>query len=123
MEKLKLIFESFKAVLSSCFLYGVDENSIRISLPVMVRPSSKFEQITISDSGELVIKLQAKPKDGEANKAVKKTLSKKLGVSASSIEIIRGEKSRNKELLINFFVGKNKTVDYYVVRIKDLVEN
>ena len=45
--------------------------------------------------------LTAPPVDGKANQALIKFLAKHYNVSKSSIEIIKGEKSRNKIIEIN----------------------
>lgn len=48
----------------------------------------------------LKIKLSSPPLDGKANAELIKFLSKKLGVSKASIDIVLGETSRDKHLEI-----------------------
>ncbi len=49
----------------------------------------------------LKIYLTAVPVDGKANKELIKLLAEKLGVSKSRIEIIKGEKNKEKIIEIN----------------------
>jgi uncharacterized protein len=49
---------------------------------------------------ELEVRVGAAPSDGEANAAVIKLLSKKLGVPKGSIEIVSGETSRHKRIAV-----------------------
>jgi len=44
--------------------------------------------------------LTASPVDGAANEALRKLLAKTLGVPKSAIEIVRGERGRNKLLRV-----------------------
>ncbi len=46
------------------------------------------------------VKLTAAPVDGQANQALIKFLSKELKVSQGQIEIVKGQKSRNKVVKI-----------------------
>lgn len=49
---------------------------------------------------ELEIRVSAPPADGEANEAVIKLLSKRLGLSKSSIAIISGDTARHKRIAL-----------------------
>ena len=49
---------------------------------------------------ELEIRVSAPPADGEANEAVIKLLSKRLGLPKSSIAIVSGETARHKRLAL-----------------------
>jgi uncharacterized protein (TIGR00251 family) len=49
----------------------------------------------------LKIKIKSPPRDGEANAEVVVFISKILGISKSRVEIMRGESSRQKDLLID----------------------
>lgn len=51
--------------------------------------------------GALRVYITAPPADGQANKAVIEIVAKALRVPKSSIEITKGEASRNKVLSIN----------------------
>jgi len=56
--------------------------------------------------------VRGKPVEGKANESLVQFLSKALGVSKSSIEIVAGDKSRNKRLKIS---GIDKTaIDHFL---------
>jgi uncharacterized protein len=50
--------------------------------------------------GSLLIKVRAKPKDGEANEAVRALLARALNVPRSSLALLRGATSREKVVQI-----------------------
>lgn len=68
-------------------------------LPVRVTPNAKADAIVI-DEGQVKVRVTVVPEDGKANKAVIALIAKALGVSKSSISIVRGETSREKLLQI-----------------------
>ena len=63
---------------------------------VTVKPGSSQEKIVTDTNGDLVVYLRAKPHDGEANAALTKMLAKHLNVPRTSIQVVRGAKSRHK---------------------------
>lgn len=63
---------------------------------VKVIPSAKIEQVQLALDGSLKVWLRARPKEGEANKALIKLLSKHFDVPKTSINIVAGLNSRNK---------------------------
>lgn len=50
---------------------------------------------------ELLISVTAVPENNKANNAIIDLISKKIGVSKSKIQIISGEKNRNKKISID----------------------
>jgi len=68
-------------------------------LLVYVQPNAKRNEIEEIDEwrGRLKVKVKAPPVGGKANKELVKFLSKVLG---ADVEIVRGETSREKDLLI-----------------------
>lgn len=62
---------------------------------IKVIPRAKKEQIK-KDGDVLKVYVSAPPEDGRANEAAIKSLSKHFDVPKSKIEIIKGEKNRNK---------------------------
>ena len=64
--------------------------------PIIVKPQSKKNEIVGIHDNALRIKVIAPPVEGAANEACRKLLAKTLGVSKSSIAIIKGEKSSRK---------------------------
>jgi uncharacterized protein (TIGR00251 family) len=56
----------------------------------------KNELVAILPDGTLKVRLTAPPVEGAANKALLELLAKVLGVRVSALEIIGGEKGRDK---------------------------
>ena len=57
----------------------------------------------LKDETGVKIKLTAQPIEGKANKALVEFLSKQLKIPKTSIEILKGETSKDKTLLIKVF--------------------
>lgn len=70
-----------------------------VDIEVKVIPNSKSQSL-ILDSKLLIIRIKSPPSKGKANKEIISLVSKKLNVKKSSVEIIRGEKSKKKLLKI-----------------------
>lgn len=66
------------------------------SLEVLVRPGASRDEVGGEHDGALVIRLAAPPVEGRANKALRKLISRRAGVPAGAVEIVRGERSRRK---------------------------
>lgn len=64
-------------------------------LALRVTPGARTEAIEIVD-GRLLVKVRAKPKDGEANEAVLKMLAAALGIATSRLHMLRGATGRDK---------------------------
>jgi uncharacterized protein len=71
-----------------------------VTLAVRVTPKSSRSQIAGIVGDELKITLNAPPADGQANKELVRLLSKTFAVPKSRIEIISGETSRSKRVLL-----------------------
>jgi uncharacterized protein (TIGR00251 family) len=69
-------------------------------IDVRVQPKSSKNAIVGIHGAALKIKLNAPPVEGKANKALIQLVAKLLGCSKSSVEIISGQASRSKRLLI-----------------------
>jgi uncharacterized protein len=64
-------------------------------LALRVTPGARNEAIEIGD-GLLVVKVRARPQEGEANGAVLGLLAQALGVPTSRLRLLRGATSRSK---------------------------
>lgn len=64
-------------------------------LALRVTPGARAEGVEIGESA-VVVKVRAKPKDGEANEAVLKMLADALGVATSRLRMLRGATGRDK---------------------------
>ncbi len=69
---------------------------------IKISPNSSKNAILKDESG-VKIKVTAQPIENKANKAVIEFLSKQLKIPKSSIEIVKGETSKEKTLLIKIF--------------------
>lgn len=71
-------------------------------LQIRISPNASKNEIIITDD-VVKVKITAQPIDGKANKALIEFLSKQFKVPKTSIEIIKGETSKDKTLLIKVF--------------------
>lgn len=69
-------------------------------LLIKVQPRSSRNQIIGLHEGELRVKLTSPPVDGAANKTCRDFLSKQFGIAKTSVELISGETSRHKRILL-----------------------
>jgi len=77
---------------------SVSESEAKIA--VRVYPNSARNAVAGSISGILQVRVSAPPEKGKANEELINFLSEVLGVSKSSIGIIRGHNRRNKLIAI-----------------------
>ena len=92
---LLLAFESY--------LIHLKQNAmIKYLFKFTIQPNSSKNQICglYGEPARIKIKIQSPPVEGAANKELIKFLSKALKTPKTSIEIIRGETSKNKDLLV-----------------------
>ncbi|MEZ5424566.1 MAG: DUF167 domain-containing protein [Pyrinomonadaceae bacterium] len=71
-----------------------------IEFKVRVIPRASRTEIAGLIEGSLKVRLKAPPVDGAANEELVKFLSKKLGVSKGSVEIVAGQTSKTKRLRV-----------------------
>lgn len=69
-----------------------------VEMVIQVKPGSSKNEIFIGENNELVVKLRAKPIDGEANAALIEFLSSALNIRKSEIELVKGATSRTKRI-------------------------
>ncbi len=77
-----------------------------IILTLRISPNASKNEIIKEDAG-IKVKITAQPIDGKANKALIEFLSKQFKIPKSYFEIIRGETSKDKTILI-----KNADINY-----------
>lgn len=75
------------------------ETSEGILVQLKISPNSSKNAIVKDDNG-IKIKLTAQPIEGKANKALIEFLSKQIKVPKTSINILKGETSKDKTILI-----------------------
>ncbi|MFH1564271.1 MAG: DUF167 domain-containing protein [bacterium] len=71
-----------------------------ILLNIFVQPKASQNEIVCEYKNSLKIRLTNPPVDNVANKACIKFLAKELDIAKSDIEILKGEHSRQKRVLI-----------------------
>lgn len=81
-----------------------------IILPVRIQPRASKDEIIGEYNGALKIKLTSPPVEGEANRRCIEFLSKRLKIAKSHLEIIKGEKSKDKLIKI-IGLGKADVVE------------
>lgn len=85
----------------------IKQNKRGITLSIVVTPRSASNSVAGTIDGRLKIKLTSPPVDGQANVGLINYLSKLLKIKKSSIEILKGETSKKKTVLIEG-LGKEK---------------
>ena len=68
-------------------------------IKLKISPNASKNEIIKTEDG-VKIKITAQPIDGKANKCLVEFISKKYKIPKSSIEIVRGETSKEKTILI-----------------------
>jgi len=71
-----------------------------VILSIRTQPGSSKNRIIGEYGGRLKLAVTAAPEKGKANKAVIELLADTLRINESSIQIISGESSRDKRLMI-----------------------
>jgi len=71
-------------------------------LSVRVRPAAKQPQIIKLSPVEYRVSVVSPAEKGKANREVRAMLAEYLGISASQVRIVRGEKSRLKLIAVEF---------------------
>ena len=71
-----------------------------IILKVKVTPNSSRNALAPEKGDRLSVKLTSPPVEGKANKQLLKFIGKKLGVPPSSIIVLQGHSSREKDLFV-----------------------
>ena len=69
-------------------------------IEVRLRPRGHADELMGVEDGVLQARVSAPPVDGKANKALCRLVAKRVGVAPSHVSLIRGEKSRDKLLLV-----------------------
>lgn len=78
----------------------IEEDGDSVTFEVRVAPRASRNAIMGVHEGALKVALTAPPVEGAANDALRKLIAKALGVPKSNIEIVRGERARNKVLRV-----------------------
>ena len=66
---------------------------------IKISPNASKNEIIRNDDGSVKIKITAQPIEGKANKALVEFLSKEFKIPKTSIEILKGDTSKEKTIL------------------------
>jgi len=78
----------------------IQETPEGVIFKVIVQPRGSKNEIIGLQSDALKIRLTAPPVEGAANKMCIEFLAKSLKVRKSDVEIVRGQRSRTKKMLV-----------------------
>ncbi|MBU4556887.1 MAG: DUF167 domain-containing protein [Actinobacteria bacterium] len=84
--------------------------SLRIALHVT--PKSGRDEVAGWRGGELSVRVTAAPEGGKATAAACAVLARALGVPKSSVQVVRGETSRHKQVLIDDVTSDDVTAAF-----------
>ena len=79
----------------------LNEKGGAVTIKLRVQPRAPRTEIVGEYAGGLKLKVAAPPVDGKANEECRRFLAKLLKVSATSVEIISGESSRDKVIRVS----------------------
>ncbi len=80
--------------------YSTDAEQTIINCKVI--PSASRNGFGGVRNGELVVRVNAPPEKGKANKELIKFLAKSLGIGRSALSLVSGDTSRNKRVSVNY---------------------
>lgn len=67
-----------------------------MKISVKVKPNSKLEKVEEVGENKFILRVKAPAKEVKANEAVIKLLSEYFEISKSSVNILKGQSSKNK---------------------------
>ena len=80
----------------------IKETKDGILFSIKISPNASKNEIIKTDDG-LKVKITAQPIDGKANKALIEFLSKQLKIAKSNFDIVKGQTSKEKTVLLKTF--------------------
>ena len=81
-------------------MLDLNEKDGAVTIRVKVQPRAPRTEIVGEHAGALKLRVAAPPVDGKANEECRRFLAKLFEVSATSVEIISGDSSRDKVIRI-----------------------
>lgn len=79
---------------------AMQEKDGSLTFPVRVVPRAKKNEIVGVEGGVLRVRIAAPPVRGKANEVLVEFLAQALGVRKRQVEIIRGQRARNKTIRV-----------------------
>jgi uncharacterized protein (TIGR00251 family) len=81
-------------------LIALEPHPEGVILPVRAQPGARCNEVRGEQNGRLKVSVTQIAEKGKANKAILKLLSAALGVRRSQLELLSGETSSEKRILI-----------------------
>jgi uncharacterized protein YggU (UPF0235/DUF167 family) len=78
----------------------MESPTVPSQIKVRVIPRAQSDEVGGERAGRLLVRTTAAPSDGKANMAVRRLVAGYLGVAVRRIEIVSGQRSRDKVLRI-----------------------
>jgi uncharacterized protein len=72
-----------------------------VTFKVRVQPRAARTEVAGEHAGAVKLRIASPPVDGKANEECRRFLARLIGVSASSVEIVTGDSSRDKLIRIH----------------------
>jgi uncharacterized protein len=69
-------------------------------IAVAVKPRSTRAGVVLAPDGSIVVRVHAPAAEGAANKELLETFAQAVGVPKSAVRLVRGDKSRSKQLTV-----------------------
>lgn len=91
-----------------------------VEFNVQAKPGARVEKVFVTEEGSLAIQTRAKPVDGEANQAIIEAVSDLVGVPKYQVEILRGDKSKNKRIKLLVDITAKKSIEFYKAKLSEL---
>ena len=102
-------------------MISIRKNSRGVVFKVLIQPRSSQNIIVGLHDDALKVKLTAPPVNNAANRMIIQFLAKALEVPKSSLEIVSGHNSRNKQVLLRS--GRTNISEKEYSRLKQLILN
>jgi len=97
------------------------EQELVLEMIVHAKPGSKKERIELS-SEFVVVAVNARPIDGEANERIREYVAKSLGIAKRDILFISGEKGKSKRFQLSFHFTDHKDIKYYLEKWSKVIK-
>ncbi|XP_014272972.1 UPF0235 protein C15orf40 homolog [Halyomorpha halys] len=97
----------------------VDKNG-NLRIKIHAKPGAKVNSITDISEQEIGVQISAPPVDGEANSELVKYIASCLGAKKSCVSVEKGNKSRQKTVLVSDSSLSTETV---IAKLKENIES
>jgi len=86
--------------------WPISEHPKGTVVSIKAQPGSKKNEVRLEENGQIKVCVTQRPEKGKANRAVLEVLAEFLGVRESQVELISGETSQKKRVLIHGLSAK-----------------